>query len=322
MKISLPLIHKKSIIGGFLFCLLYLFFFVVPALAIETQSFSAYPTHSSDTDPRSKSWFIYSLSAGDQKTDSVTIVNNETQAMTLKVYPADSLTTNDGNFALANEDALKSSLGAWVTLTPSTITLGPKEKKNIPFTISIPANMAKGEYSGGIIFQNTTPQKISNKGMGINVISRIGVRIYESVPGPEQLNMEVRDLNYTVENNYLTFNFIMENKGTVHISPKGTLEVKDMFGRVIEIVPLENFLETTVPGKPVSVTVPTKILSPMLGWNTVNVAIYYSPTKAAVASITFMPNPWSAYILILAAIIVVLLVSRKYLIHKKSKHLK
>lgn len=302
-------------------CFFYIFF-TVPVFAIETQGISANPTHFTDTDPRSRSWFIYSIPAGDKKVDSVTVVNNGIQELKLKVYPADSIVTSDGNFALANEDAPKNSVGAWVKIDVSEITLGAKEKKNIPFTIAIPENTTRGEYSGGIIFQTTKPKKINNKGMNIDVISRIGVRIYETVPGVEQLNMEVRDLGYSVVDNYLTINFTMENKGTVHISPKGTLEIKDMFGRVIDTVALDNLLETTIPGKPVSVIVPTKILSPILGWNTASVAIYYSPTKAVVASLTFMPNIWTAYIVILVVLIVVLLLSKKYLVHKKAKHTK
>ena len=87
----------------------------------------------------------------------------------------------------------------------------------------------------------------------------------------------------------------MENKGTVHISPTGMLEIKDMLGRVIERKPLDSLLGIVVPGKPVTITVPTQILFPILGWDSATVAIYYSPTNAAVSRIAFVLNSWSMY---------------------------
>jgi hypothetical protein len=320
MKTILPF-QKYFFIGFVFLCSFSLLFSAVPAFAVDTQTISAYPTHASDADPRTKSWFIYSIPAGVQRNDSVTVVNNGTEPITLKVYPVDSLTANNGSFALANDNAPKSDVGAWITMSTSEVTLGPKEVRNIPFTIAIPANATEAEHSGGIIIQETKAKKLTNKGLNINVISRIGVRIYETVPGAEQLNMDVRNLQYSVINNHLTFTFTAENKGTVYVSPTGMLEVKDMFGRIIDRISLNPLLGTIVPGKPVTVTVPTQVLSPVLGWDTANVALYYSPTKAAVASILFMPNPWSAFILVFVILLIVsFFVSRKYLVRFKGKN--
>ena len=258
--------------------------------------------------------------AGVTKKDSVTVLNNGSEAITLKVYAADSLKTSQGGFALANEDAPKTGLGSWVALSASEITLGPNEKKTIPFTISIPQQAPKGEYSGGIIFQETKPQQLSNNGIGINVISRVGVRIYETVPGVDQLNLVVKDLKYSVADNNLIFSFTVENKGTVFVSPTGTLEVKDMIGQVIESKSLDDSLGVIVPGVPKSITVPTQIASPIIGWNTASVALYYSPTKSAIASIVFMPNPWPLYRIVFVIVLLVLyLLLRKKLVNNKGK---
>ncbi|MGI8419072.1 MAG: WxL protein peptidoglycan domain-containing protein [Candidatus Levyibacteriota bacterium] len=294
--------------------------FAVPAFAVETKAISAHPAHPTDTDPRTKSWFIFSLPAGDKRNDAVVVINNGTEPTTLKVYPADSTTMKDGGFALTNFGTPKHDVGAWITMNASEITLAPKESRNLPFTIAIPSNAVKGEHSGGIIFEETVPKKMKNQGMNINVISRIGVRIYETVPGDEQLNMIVRDLKTSVTDNLLKFNFTVENKGTVHIAPTGMLEVKDMLGRVIEREPLDTLVGTVVPGEPETITVPTHTMPPFFGWDTASVALYYSPTKAAVASTMFMPNPWSMYgTIALILLIIAYFVSRNRLMQKNQK---
>lgn len=327
MNIKLPFkknnksFAAKTRLLGIIFVCFILALFVSPAFAVESVSISANPTKFSDNDPRTRSWFIYSYSAGEVRDDSVTVENKGAETVTVKVYPVDSTTTSDGTFALANEKAVKNTVGAWIKMSTDLVTLAPYEKKVIPFVISIPADAPQGEYSGGIIFENTTPKQLQNKNVNINLISRIGVRIYETVPGPEQLNMEIKGLKYSVVNNYLNFTFDLKNKGAIPVSPIGTLQVKDMFGRIINTTPLEEFLDLTNAGQTATVNVPTNLSSPVLGWNTANVAVYYSPTKAAVAELTFMPNSQGALALVIIILaIIAFLVYRKFLAHKKPKH--
>lgn len=313
----------KSALAGIILSFLLLTLFVSPALAVDSGTISANPTKFSDNDPRTRSWFIYSYSAGEIRNDSVTVENKGTEAITVKVYPVDSTTTSDGGFALANENTPRKGIGAWVKINTDAVTLAPNEKRVIPFTISIPANAQKGEYSGGIVFENTTPKNIKNKKVNINIISRVGVRIYETVPGPEQLNMEISGLNYSIVDNYLNFTFNLKNKGTISVSPTGTLQIKDMFGRIINTTPLEKLLDITNPGQSITINVPTNMLSPLFGWNTADVAVYYSPTKAAVANLIFIPNPSITYATIFVILLLIaLLVIKKYRAHKKPKHTK
>lgn len=326
MKMYLPDNYKK-LLSRFAFALLLVLPFVSsPSLvsqvsAIESQSISAYPAHPTDADPRSKSWFIYSVPAGDNKQDEVIIMNNGAEPVTLKVYPADSTKTKEGEFALTNAGVAKKDLGGWISMDTTEVTLAPKEHKAIPFTITVPANAQRGEHSGGIVFENTKPKRVVNKGMNINLISRIGVRIYENVPGNEQLAMSVKNLKYSVSSdNNLNFDFDVVNTGTVHSAPKGILAVKDIFGRTIETFPLESLLGTVVPGEPVHVTVPTHILSPVVGWNSVDVAIFYSPTKAALGHLTYMPNPWGVFVIMFVLLgLVAYFAAKNKLVHTTEK---
>lgn len=320
MKFILPTISKKiiflrniTLIGMFL-AVSSLFFLTTPVHAIDTQSISAYPTYSTDTDPRSKSWFIYSLPAGVKKTDSVTVVNNGKQPLVISLYAVDSTKDNNGNFTLAAE-GVKSTVGGWVSLSAKEVTLNAGERKSIPFTITIPANTSVGDYSGGIIFQLAPQKSTTTTGMALNVISRVGVRIYETVPSADQLKMTVSNVKYSLENNHVAVTFTVENNGTVHISPTGVLSVRDTFGRVAESIALDSQLGVVVPGKPITLTVPTHVLAPLFGWETATVAIYYSPTKAAVANVLVMPNPWAAVVIV--AIVVVLVGLFVMMKHKK-----
>ncbi len=326
MKFTLPNINGKIFFSKNVFffgiILSFFSFFISssPSLAIDTQTISAHPTYYSDTDPRSRSWFIYSLPAGITKQDSVTVVNNEKQPLTLKVYAVDSTKDNNGNFALRLENEKKTDIGAWVKISSSEVTLNPGEHKNIPFTISVPGNAKIGDHSGGIVFQ-LAPQKSTNtKGMAINVVSRVGVRIYETVPSADQLNMAVGNIKYSIENYHLAVTFTVSNNGTVHVSPTGLLEVKDMFGRVQDRIPLDSQLGIILPGKPLTLTIPTNALTPIFGWETASVAIYYSPTKAAFGTLVVPPSPWGAFIIaFIIFLLVAIVILKRHLVINKGK---
>lgn len=322
MNLNLPKNFQKyfNVTVGILTALVVIPSIISSASAASSGSVAARPTYSSNSDPRTKSWFIYTYSAGESRTDSVTVENTGSETVTVKTYPADSTTTSNGAFALKGGEEPSTGLGSWIKLSTDRVTLAPNEKKEIPFTITIPSFIQKGSYSGGIVFENTTPSEYRTGNKRLNIISRVGVRIYEDVPGQEQLNMEVRDLNYKVIDNKLSFSFTVENKGEVHVKPTGILQVKNMFGKIIASVPLNNYFDIMLPQVPLTVNVPTDLLSPVIGLDTVSVAVYYSPTKAAVADLTFIPNPVGLTVVIFIILLaIVLLFARKYLVHVSPK---
>ncbi len=319
MKFALPSISTKAIFLGIFLFFLGLFPFTTPVHAIDTQTISAYPTYSTDTDPRSKSWFIYSLPAGVKKSDSVTVVNNGKTQLTIQVYAVDSVKANDGSFALAALEQPRNSIGAWVSLGQKEVTLNPGEHKKIPFTISIPLKAASGEYSGGIVFQLAPQKSTTSKGMAINVVSRVGVRMYETVPSADQLKMSVSNLKYSIVDNKLAITFTIENNGTVHVSPTGVFQLRDVFGRVADMVNLDSQLGVVVPGKPTTITIPTNVLAPIFGWESATVAVYYSPTKVASATMVILPSPWGIFIIALVLLfIAALLILRRKLVNVKK----
>lgn len=295
-------------------------FFAPGVLAVSSGAFSAAPSTYSELDPRTRSWFIYTYSAGETRKDSVTLENKGTEPLTVKVYPADSTTTSDGAFALESETDKRDTIGAWVKVDQDMVTISPNEKKEIPFTISVPKDAQKGEYSGGVVFENTTPQNYQSKNMNLEVVSRLGVRVYLTVPGPEQVALEVKDLKYTVTDNNLNFSFTAENTGEVRLKPTGMLQIKDAFGRIVESIPLDAYFDILLPKSPVTINVSSKTLSPILGWNTANVSVYYSPTKAASANIVVTPNVQALAITLFVGLsAITLALSKKFLAHKDKK---
>lgn len=148
----------------------------------NTAEFSLSPTNPNDTQ---ESWLVYTIAPGTTLEDSVTISNISDETITLKLYPADTETsTTEDEFALKSNTVEMSTIGKWVSLNTESITLGPKEKKVVNFTLTIPSGTAEQEYKGGIVAELEAKNDTTTTGTEstiVQIASRVGLRLYATV---------------------------------------------------------------------------------------------------------------------------------------------
>lgn len=214
--------------------------------AASDGGLGVFPANPDPEVPFSSSWFIYNLVAGEVKGDAILISNNSNQQISAKIYAVDATTTKDGAFALREEGEPRLDIGGWVDLDISQVTIEPGEERVIPFTLKIPSDAAVGDHLGGIILENLKAKKA--EGQGINIVTRVGVRIYETVPGELIRRLRVNDFSYRLKNNQVVFSLILENLGNIHLSPQAEIEILDgFFGRKLTSFAVD--LRSVFPGK-------------------------------------------------------------------------
>ncbi|OGY43481.1 MAG: hypothetical protein A2731_01035 [Candidatus Buchananbacteria bacterium RIFCSPHIGHO2_01_FULL_39_8] len=214
------------IIGSFL---LFFSLFSSSALALGTGGVGGYPANPDPSIKYSDSWFIYSLDLGESKDDALLVFNTSDEAHVVKLYPVDSIPSNQGNFALEAEDAPRDGIGVWIKLSETLITLEPGESREVPFTITIPQDADVGEHSGGIIIQKSKVGEVSGSS-GASIVTRVGIRVYETVPGEILKEIEIVDFNVQLvpsQNQKPSYDITLValNKGNVSLKPKANLEI-------------------------------------------------------------------------------------------------
>jgi hypothetical protein len=236
-----------------LFLLVFLVLFLPQfAKAVNTGTVGILPGNP-DPDVRfSDAWLMYKLDLGQGKSDSIRVLNNKDETVVVKLYASDATTTIDGSFTLLTEEAIKKDVGSWVKLAVDEVEIAPKSEKIIPFTINIPKNADVGDHMGGIVMREMETDESANiPGMGVRIITCVGVRIYETVPGEVKKIFDVTRFDWRFEpsgkaswiKNFLDINkktiFFtgIKNKGNVRISPKITIDIKDIFGRTVAHLP-------------------------------------------------------------------------------------
>ncbi|OGY92798.1 MAG: hypothetical protein A3B31_02830 [Candidatus Komeilibacteria bacterium RIFCSPLOWO2_01_FULL_53_11] len=226
MKIKLPIGLSLLVIGS-------IFLFVLTALTAFALSAGGIGGTPASADPGiqySGSWFIYNLDAGESISDSVHLINSSDKTETIKIYVVDSVASNQGNFALEAQDDPKDGVGAWVTLPVSEITMDPGKEYDMPFTMTVPEDADVGEHSGGIIMQKATVDEASTGNIGATIVTRVGIRIYETVPGEVVRNVELEDFRVELvkaddRDPLYQVTLKAANRSNISLEPDVTLEI-------------------------------------------------------------------------------------------------
>jgi hypothetical protein len=146
----------------------------------------------------------------------------------------------------------------WITLGENnehSFLIKKGEGRGIPYTIRAPLDAEPGGHYGVLFFK---AQRVSGRET-LNVGTQVGVLVLVTVPGSHL--QKGRILNFaTAEKFYQTdpIDFLtrFENTGTVHFEPKGTIKIKNIFGKEVGEVPVEG-----------QVVLPTGIRNLTSKWN-------------------------------------------------------
>ena len=139
------------------------------------------------------------------------------------------------------------SLASWVTVAPNLQTIQPNETKSIAVVIEIPEDALPGGHYAMILHQPTTqavgnPDEIVQESISASGISqRVGTLLYVKVEGDINESAFIRSFSFPNITEYgpVPFSFSIENQSDIHITPSLMMEIRDMFGRKVDQLPIE-----------------------------------------------------------------------------------
>ena len=186
--------------------------------------------------------FNLTVNPGDTIKDVLHISNENSYPVTLEpktlnfmAQPGDE-TSGIPLFYPADEVKNGHELAPWITLdSKGVITIPPRQRINISFTISIPKDAQPGGHFGAIHVGTLKQDQMFN-GANIGILAQTSALIFVRVNG------DVRD-TMTIENFFSTktaythlpadFAMRLSNEGTTHLIPVGNIFITDMLGRQV-----------------------------------------------------------------------------------------
>lgn len=200
--------------------------------------------------------YDYDLDPGDTVKDYIKVFNELTESITL--YPSvanfTAGTAENGapQFYDATNDPYGTALAQWIKMdSDEPITLAPGQRANVGFSIAVPADAAPGGHYGALLL-GSSPSGVIDSTLQVGVGSQTGVLALVNVTGEVRENGDVVEYGFTGQKS--TFNslpvdlfFRMENSGTTHLRPAGTIEITDMFGRKVATLDVNTDLRSVLP---------------------------------------------------------------------------
>lgn len=208
-----------TIVAGFLLT----FLATQPAAAVDDGNIGIRPSSESD-------FFHLTLAAGADIESTAVVSNYTSDSITLLTYPVDAAST-EGGFAMADQIAPREGVSAWIRLGVDNITVPPGTEMELPFTLSVPAGTAPGDYAGALIIQ-TPPEEgdptqlADGTTVRLDVVQRLGLRIYVNVPGTASRGLQTGDLAWERIGDDLVFSLEVTNTGNTNLKPSALLNLE------------------------------------------------------------------------------------------------
>lgn len=170
-------------------------FIILPLLLLGFAS-QALANISLTAAPPADRQFYFVIEPGKTDSGAVEIENIGPADLNVELYAADGTQSNQGTFALTTKSANQNYIGKWVYFNDPVILLKSGEKKKVPFTVKVPDLVAPGTYSGGIAGQVSSGNNGDTKGNGVNVTSRVVVKMFIAIPGERVTKFDWSDFSY------------------------------------------------------------------------------------------------------------------------------
>lgn len=192
---------------------------------------------------------------------------------------------------------------SWLTVSPSNFKLAPGEVKSLVLTIMPPKNALPGGHYAMVLHAPENSDQVSNNGASLQ--TQVGTLVYVTIPG--DINESAQLLNFTApkfsEFGPIDLKSTIKNLSDIHITPAGTVTVKNLFGGKTAVLPLDKINIFPFTSRDFTNTLDRKWL---FGRYTASIDATYGPSnKPIAAALVFWVIPWRLIALIIAVIAVI-----------------
>jgi hypothetical protein len=135
------------------------------------------------------------------------------------------------------------SAASWITISPSSIAVAPKQTVNINLSANVPLDALPGGHYAGVLYQSkgTAPLIGAGAGASTGVQQVVGTLVYLIVEGPvtEKASVTLFDVPKFLEFGPVNFTTEILNQSDLHIIPKGQITIRNMLGKTTTTLPIE-----------------------------------------------------------------------------------
>lgn len=134
----------------------------------------------------------------------------------------------------------------WITLATSSVAILAGDEAVVDFSLRVPDNATPGSHFGSVFFSTEAPEiQSSGAAVGFQVANIIHVRVAGDVIEAANVRQFSTD-QYIYGSSNVAFTARIENAGNVLVTPIGSVEVKNMFGKKVVSLPFNQDSKSAV----------------------------------------------------------------------------
>ena len=195
--------------------------------------------------------FELTANPGDVLTNKLRIYNPSASAIVVKMKKEDFAAVGEtGEVRITPAEDETYSLASWIVIGPEEFTLGPNEQRFVDFTINVPLNAEPGGKYGSVLASTIGIVSPGKEVTGVTFTQEVGALVLLTVSGDVVEELDVIEFSTPsfLEYGPTPFTIRFENKGTVHVRPRGFITITNWRGKKVADVefPQQNVLPGAV----------------------------------------------------------------------------
>lgn len=213
----------------------------------------------------------HEVQAGQTKTDGITVDNDSTENIHMRVTVADWYLTRDGSPTFVKKGkSPEFSMSDWIVVNPSEFVIPPHGHQIIRYTFTVPKDTPAGGYHTAIMIESVPNIAPGQEVHAAYLNARVGAIIYDRVGKTvPQGTITAQSIVIDEKNSgQVGVQITLKNSGNSHFRFKGESKILDKQGKVIETLPISD--SVVLPQSERDVFVPVKGILPTDGFTIVS----------------------------------------------------
>lgn len=261
------------------------------------------------------------VNPGEVKTAQLKVRNESSTPKVLTTTARDFIVTDDTGTPIQLENIDESenrwAASSWIQISPTVSQIKAGETKNLTITVLAPTDATPGGHYAMILHTPETNAVLNSSGAAIQ--TNVGTLVYITIPGKITQNAQVNKFTAPKFSEFGPINLetIITNLSDIHISPIGSISVKNWLGQKTDSLSLEKINIFPYTSRTLQNTLNRKWL---FGRYQAQLNAGYGTTGQALrATIFFWVIPWRLIILTLATITIIIILVKLSKNKKQAK---
>ncbi len=201
--------------------------------------------HAADSQILSVTPPLFQLSAvrGDIWQSSIKVINGNPYPLTVYAEVVNFKATGEdgqGTFIpIINEDETAHTLAQWITITQGPHVIPSEQTEEISFFVEIPKDAPPGGHYAAVLISTEPPQNAEK--LAVKTSQVVSSLFFLRIEGDVQELGTIREFRATksfLERPEAEFSLRFENKGNVHLQPRGNIIITNMWGTERGVIPV------------------------------------------------------------------------------------